>query len=1247
MEASGYLGGIGGKLRRKPVRRVGATPYDRPATAARGISVPASERGGGRWLAKLVDPASQFIASSASRLFSSMFRKRLTAPTAEEAPGEVSRSQSAQEVITAESHDLPIELPEHEAKDKNVAAKNPVDNVVLEFEQLIKEKSFTKVQYEHLIDVLRSRTTDLDTPNSSANGEKIDDVIVPQPATRIDNFSLREDHVADGHAVTPVELAKQYMCAKVSNDSPSSQNWQSHLFHKNKKVQTNSHYGAKKLDLKIPRSLAQLPAKIPESSYLTPRYLGRSGTYKTEGSLYAKVEESLKDGYAGTFSDKTSGNEQARGQVLKRSSSTLYSDFRSTCPIRRVRQNLGINSSNRIMHSVLPGNIEPCSSTVKKGFQDTSQNQCPPSLDAREETEGNKILNKAVPSGSVQSREMENKILQRLDKLLPSPKRESMKLKDNPVEESPSNGIHTNPKGTINALCHKQGKLDVLQENGSLTASMHHNNVVDVGVSDYIAVSGNQSAFQIGEFKDTVVTNIEGSSTISKYSKGFAFPSINASFTSELPPTPTLPGPLFEKSMVQKVQCTTPLVTSDSMEASTTQSATNRDSSHAFSTLENCTRSNHVSTSCAANVPALHFEATASIVSSTLAPQINSGNLEGKPSDASPFSLNSASQDTAFKFGSNSAAPVAVSRFSSANSDMVSAVTTVSSSEVGSASSSLLPESGRSQFALSAKMLSGVSNNFSFNSVRSNNLSSLDKSTETVAVTGSVGTQITQQTSDVSASQFLSTSENRANDNFVLAPPIVSSSGSSSAAAAWSLFPSSGNKQAALEPPLPDANNTKFGFGSAKFNNSASSNLDSNTKTSPGDNIIGFAGTFGNRANDGSILPTFGVPSFASSSAASSLFPHTGGNQSALVPTTLSSSSNSLSKLGSGFNNTGSSLTDNRAKTSQSINSTVFGVQSTQVQSGIPHISNSSTSQFPSLISSSTLGTNIASLSSLGSSPFGATDTHSKLFSSFSTGAGSSSISAAAAATTTILPSAATSGLFGSTSLPQAFPTFGTLVSSASSSGFGSTSVRPTFDAPSNPAFSARPAGASFASGHPAVGPQSQASSSTLRTNIASLSSLGSSPFGATDTHSKPFSSFSTGVGSSSISAAATTTTTTTSRRRSFPWQQPLLFGSNSLPQTFPTFGTLVSSASSSGFGSTSVRPTFDAPSNPAFSASPAGASFASGHPAVGTQSQAAGNAQIPQGGTFAIGRGGGGGDNNGDKSNRRIIKIKKDKRKK
>jgi len=65
-----------GKFRKRPFRRsTQTTPYDRPSTAIRnpgGIS--------NGWLSKLVDPAQRLIASSAHRLFASVFRKRLPAP---------------------------------------------------------------------------------------------------------------------------------------------------------------------------------------------------------------------------------------------------------------------------------------------------------------------------------------------------------------------------------------------------------------------------------------------------------------------------------------------------------------------------------------------------------------------------------------------------------------------------------------------------------------------------------------------------------------------------------------------------------------------------------------------------------------------------------------------------------------------------------------------------------------------------------------------------------------------------------------------------------------------------------------------------------------------------------------------------------------------------------------------------------------------------------------------------------------
>lgn len=84
METPGYEGGIGGKIRRRPLRRAAATPYDRPPTPARGLVVQPSEPG---WLSKLVDPASRLITSSASKLFSCVLRKRLPAPSVDGALG--------------------------------------------------------------------------------------------------------------------------------------------------------------------------------------------------------------------------------------------------------------------------------------------------------------------------------------------------------------------------------------------------------------------------------------------------------------------------------------------------------------------------------------------------------------------------------------------------------------------------------------------------------------------------------------------------------------------------------------------------------------------------------------------------------------------------------------------------------------------------------------------------------------------------------------------------------------------------------------------------------------------------------------------------------------------------------------------------------------------------------------------------------------------------------------------------------
>uniref|UniRef100_A0A7N0TED1 Uncharacterized protein n=1 Tax=Kalanchoe fedtschenkoi TaxID=63787 RepID=A0A7N0TED1_KALFE len=74
-QAGGGGAGAGGKVRKKPYRNTQATPYDRPRTALRNPTDAVKNPNG--WLSRLVDPASKLISTSARKLISSVFSKRI------------------------------------------------------------------------------------------------------------------------------------------------------------------------------------------------------------------------------------------------------------------------------------------------------------------------------------------------------------------------------------------------------------------------------------------------------------------------------------------------------------------------------------------------------------------------------------------------------------------------------------------------------------------------------------------------------------------------------------------------------------------------------------------------------------------------------------------------------------------------------------------------------------------------------------------------------------------------------------------------------------------------------------------------------------------------------------------------------------------------------------------------------------------------------------------------------------------
>ncbi|MQM12791.1 hypothetical protein Taro_045712 [Colocasia esculenta] len=148
-------GGVGGKLRTRQTRRVQATPYDRPAAGLRGD---AAERRGNRWISKVVDPASTLITKGATRLLSSVFGKRLGAPPVEESPVVTVEQREATSDVCGTNYFPEIENQGSKYKDDSRSYLDGDD--ISELDLLLKQKTFTRAEYEHLMELLHSRTVD-------------------------------------------------------------------------------------------------------------------------------------------------------------------------------------------------------------------------------------------------------------------------------------------------------------------------------------------------------------------------------------------------------------------------------------------------------------------------------------------------------------------------------------------------------------------------------------------------------------------------------------------------------------------------------------------------------------------------------------------------------------------------------------------------------------------------------------------------------------------------------------------------------------------------------------------------------------------------------------------------------------------------------------------------------------------------------------------------------------------------------
>ncbi|KAI3470665.1 hypothetical protein Pfo_027328 [Paulownia fortunei] len=441
-------GGTGGKFRKKPLRRP-TTPYDRPPAAFRGND------NSGSWLTKLVvDPASKLIYYGAHRLFSTVFRKRLPPLPPPQTP----------ELNHGLSDGLPETVPNNQYCAQEPAGgecSQPINssssNGISELEQLLKQKTFTRSEIDHLTELLQSRAGEVSLRDDGKRNEETaldfgrnqhfsssqleenrneGDRSHGVMSTPVFNSNVLEDGIA-----SPAELAKAYMGSRPSKVSPSILGMHGQVSREDTRLLSNTRFASKSPIMSL-TTKTYVGLGAPENGFITPRSQGRSAIYNMSRSLNSRVHptSTLKgsginnNGYARLTVSSASrslvehdGRFEPKPMTLKRRSSVLDDEVGSVGPIRRIRQKSNLIAL-RIPHTADGAGIDSDAMLV------SSEQKLPligePKYVSKTvgENADNGVLSTSYAHVPSKSSEVATRILQHLEKLTPKEKLSKSKL---------------------------------------------------------------------------------------------------------------------------------------------------------------------------------------------------------------------------------------------------------------------------------------------------------------------------------------------------------------------------------------------------------------------------------------------------------------------------------------------------------------------------------------------------------------------------------------------------------------------------------------------------------------------------------------------------------------------------------------------------------------------------------------------------------------------------------------------------
>ncbi|CAN6303262.1 unnamed protein product [Urochloa humidicola] len=1192
-------------------------------------------------MSRLVDPASRLIAGGAARLFGSVFRKRLAPPPAPSSPPG-RNNDPTQDLPDSTNVDSPP-LPEGGMdKGKNIAATSD-DKSLSEVEHLLMRKTFTRVEFDRLTDLLRARTIEPDPPTSIVSREEKNEGI------RIDGIGGSASHLMAAYetptvkvrshgASSPVDLAKQYMSSRFSRE-PQPSSLRSQLFLENKGEASNTAYDRRSGPpiVQAPIELGNQNPGLPVNGYVTSGLRGRSAIYRMSRSPYFKAPSS-SDVNTSSFSQRSQNLHVGGRQVLKRRGGDLENEVGSIGPIRRIRQKSNMMSSFRDDRAIPRGNLLTSHTSGSDFMEDSTSIQESPSskrlllgtsgrpLESHKSGDGKPSDN--TPPIPAKSNKMAEKIFEQLNIIAPSPKEKqsgqqsvtgnasnSMSKKAILQDTGPSSMHDPSSSLKFQDLDRPNGPLDP-DLNGSLLKKDKLNMIKDG--SSKVALSD----------KPTFLGNSESASTSRK-------PGFKMAVIEDLPELDDdLEVPVPSK-IQSKIEVETIEQKSDS---------TRKEQKIEQNILEQKVESNLMKKSIVGS-PVTEQPVASVSKTPTSSGGLLSSNVPGKAVPNASVDNNAGFAFPNASPGTRPATSVSATLLASVNDDKQAGASNSIFGFKQSITSDLETPNARSKSTLgqSVAKLTALENISSERSDKTEEAEDITKSSDKVlpsaasttlnapfhfAAAASTSTSLSNGFSHSSSPTTLGTvpptdkpavSGSAASTLFGVSSssPAISPSSSPSFTAAFK-FPSSAlvglsavpsAKSDGTTTEVKPASTMSFGIGGAT-DEAKSTAPDSASKQSS------------KSAPSISSSPITSVPTFspvAASSDAAGTVTAAPSNASTDAPgvqaastasITFPSSGNSLFGFCSPAQSTGLSTSSIAGSTSQpSAASTFFGSKPAESAGTIQQPSQSPKPQFGSPFPSVTPGVGASSGSGTLSFGIGASSTGSGTM-SFGVGA-SSSTPGTSSAFGVAAPSSGP-GIFsfaaGTSSSGSGTVTFGV---GAASSGPGTMS----FGAPaasSGPgtlsfgagAASSGPGAMSFGAGTSSSGPGTVSFGATTST---SGSGFGASPFGAGGTFANPFSSssssgFTFSSASSSADASTVASTSMFASSTSTPSSTPSTFtfgSSSSTPSTF-TFGQSASSGSGFAFGA-QPAPTFSSqPSVFSFTSANAGMNSSTPQPAFG-----------------------------------------------